>query len=359
MSKRTVVIIGIVATLVAVAIASPKIMLFLAGRTKTVNGSEVTFFIREEMNLQDLANALKEKNIIDDEKAFLSVGEYKGLKKGKIAKGKYLILSQEKYGDLAEGFLMNEEGNGKAEVKVKVTISNCRDLFVMASEAEKCLMLDSAKLVQYMYNGKTLEKFGFTPEQMPSMFYPGSYELYFDTDEAGFVQFMANQFNEFWNDERKAKLKGMGLTSQSQLATLASIVFSEQAVHPEEWPIIAGLYLNRLKKGMRLQSDPTFKFCWEEDQLEGVERLLRKHREVECPYNTYKVAGLPPGPICLTTQKVQDAVLNYAHVDYLFMCAKPDASLEHVFEVSDVKHMENATIYQRWLAKQLKKKNAK
>src|SRR5690606_37752980 len=113
-----------------------------------------------------------------------------------------------------------------------------------------------------------------------------------------------------------------------------------------EWPIIARLYLNRISQGIRLQSDPTFKFCWG-DQLRGTQRLLARHRDVDCPYNTYKIDGLPPGPICIVPAKVIDAVLNPADVDYIFMCAKPDYSGEHSFTSSGDEHVKNARAYQK------------
>ena len=355
MSKRTLIIVGIVAVLVGIAVATPKIMLFIAGNKSVLNTEERTFFIREKISLKDLATQLKQQKIIEDTKAFISVGDYKGLNENKIALGKYIIKPGENYKNLLNGFTLNSNGNGNGEVEVKVAFSNCRDIYHMAGMVEKCIMLDSTKLVDYLNAPETLNKYGFTPEQLPAMFMPNTYAMYFDTDEKMFVERMAQEFKTFWTDARKAKLKDAGLSSPSQLATLASIVYSEQSMHPEEWSIIAGLYLNRLKKGMLLQSDPTFKYCWEE-QLKGVERLLREHREVECAYNTYKVQGLPPGPICMTSTSVQDAVLNYQHNDYLFMCAKPDFTYTHNFESSDVQHMKNARKYQVWLAKELKKK---
>ena len=133
------------------------------------------------------------------------------------------------------------------------------------------------------------------------------------------------------------------------------VVYSEQSRNKEEWPIIAGLYLNRIKQGIRLQSDPTFKFCWG-DKLDKVQRLLVIHREIDCPYNTYKINGLPPGPIYIPSADVVDAVLNRADVDYIFMCAKPDYSGLHNFAVSGAEHAKNAKVFQNWLGNELKKK---
>jgi UPF0755 protein len=135
---------------------------------------------------------------------------------------------------------------------------------------------------------------------------------------------------------------------------VASIVYSEQSRDTEEWPIIAKLYLNRLNIGMKLQSDPTFKYCWG-DELDGVERLLNKHKNIDCPYNTYLYSGLPPGPICVPPAEVVDAVLNPADVNYLFMCGKPGGQ-GHNFAVSNSQHERNAAVYRKWLKEYLANK---
>jgi UPF0755 protein len=118
--------------------------------------------------------------------------------------------------------------------------------------------------------------------------------------------------------------------------------------HATEWPIIAGLYLNRIKKGMKLQSDPTFKFCWG-DELKGVQRLTYEHRDRDCPYNTYKYSGLPPGPICIPPTQCVDAVLNREKNDYIFMMAKADHSGLHDFTINYSDHSRLAAIYSKWL----------
>jgi UPF0755 protein len=177
--------------------------------------------------------------------------------------------------------------------------------------------------------------------------------MYFDTDEKTFVQRMADEFKRFWNDERLGKLKEVGLKHPSEAVTLASIVYSEQGRNKSEWPIIAGLYLNRIQQGIKLQSDPTFKFCWG-DQLKGVQRLLNVHRDIDCLYNTYKIMGLPPGPICIPPTEVVDAVLNRDPNNYIFMMAKADYSGLHDFSVEYSKHKMYAEKYQRWLANELR-----
>ena len=185
------------------------------------------------------------------------------------------------------------------------------------------------------------------------MFLPNTYKMYYDTDQKEFIERMSNEFKSFWSVERLSKLKKIGLRKPSEAVTLASVVYSEQGRVSEEWPVIAGLYLNRINQGIKLQSDPTFKFCWG-DKLDGVQRLLNVHRDIDCPYNTYKINGLPPGPICIPPTEVVDAVLNRDDNNYIFMMAKPDYSGRHDFTVDYSDHERLAKIYQNWLAKEIK-----
>ena len=358
MSKGKLIIVGGIFAVVGLIIVAPKAMVYLAGSHKSLNSESQAFYLSGSMDLNTLAGALVQEKIIDDVKSFVSVGEYKGLTSKSIASGKYLIEPGTNYRTLLNGFTKNSNGNGNAEVEVEVTFNNCRDIYQMAGKVAKSLEVDSSKLISYLKSGATLSKLGFSIEQLPALFIPDSYQMYWDTNEEMFVKRMADEFKKFWTPERKNSLIKIGLKTPSQAVTLASIVYSEQSVNADEWPIIAGLYLNRVNQGVRLQSDPTFKFCWG-DKLKGVQRLLAVHRDIDCPYNTYKIKGLPPGPICLPSAKVVDAVLNRADVDYIYMCAKPDYSGRHNFAVSGADHMRNADAFQNWLAGELRKKNAR
>ncbi|MFM6934333.1 MAG: endolytic transglycosylase MltG [Flavobacteriales bacterium] len=357
MSKGKLIIVGGVLALIGLVVIGPKALVYLAGSHQTINTQDQNFYITGSLELSELADKLVTEKVIDDVESFVSVGEYKELNSKTIASGKYIIKPGTNYRTLLNGFTKNANGNGNAEVEVEVTFNNCRDIYQLASKVSKCIDVDSAQLITYLQSGSTLSKLGFTMEQLPALFIPDSYQMYWDSNEEMFVDRMASEFKNFWTSERKNSLSKIGLESPSQAVTLASIVYSEQSKNADEWPIIAGLYLNRVNKGMKLQSDPTFKFCWG-DQLKGVERLLAIHRDVDCPYNTYKITGLPPGPICLPSPKVVDAVLNRANVDYIFMCAKPDYSGRHNFAVRGAEHMRNADAFQAWLTiEQRKKKN--
>jgi UPF0755 protein len=353
--SRKLIYVGIAVSLIAAFIMKDKLFLFFDANKKSINKSEVYFNFNAKIGLEGLAEQLSEQLLIDDIEAFISVGEYKGLDSSKLASGRYLIQSGTSYKNLLNGFTKNANGNGNAEIEVNVTFNNCRDIEDLAGKVASSLMFDSTTLINYIYSSETLNKYGFTKAQIPALFIPNTYKMFYDTDEKQFVDRMAKEFKNFWTEERKSLLSKVGLSSPSQAVTLASIVYSEQSRNKEEWPIIAGLYLNRIKKGIRLQSDPTFKYCWG-DELNGVQRLLAKHRDIDCPYNTYKINGLPPGPIYIPSSAVVDAVLHRADVNYIYMCAKPDYSGLHNFAVSDAEHARNAKVFQTWLAAELKKK---
>jgi UPF0755 protein len=354
---KKIVLIGLVGLIfVAFLKREQLISLFGSDVSRTVNTSQTRILLDEDPTFEVLLDKLEQEGVIDDVEAIKSIVEEEDIDISDLAGGKYLIFSGTKLTDLIEGFQKGENGQGKSELNVNVIFNTCRDVYDLGGNVSKCIVADSTSIVNYILDPKTLAKYGFTFEQISALFLPKKYQMPYDTDAEGFVAFMAGKFKEFWNEERRAKMKALGLSSQSKVTTLASIVYSEQGRVKKEWPIIAALYLNRLNRGQKLQSDPTFKFCWGHE-LDGVQRLMKKHREIICDYNTYNIVGLPPGPICITPASVVDAVLNAADVDYVYMCAKPDYSGEHNFTASDRQHINNANTYQKWLSAELKKKN--
>jgi UPF0755 protein len=328
--------------------ACDSMQLYFDGKKQTDNEEEIPFFLPTGTSLKELSELLYNQQIFNDREALMRVGNYKQLGTEQIAAGKYIIAPSTNIKDLLNGFTMNRLGNGNAEVEVLVTFNNARDIPQMAGKVAKSLELDSADLVNFIFKDSVLKYYGFSKEKIPALFLPDTYRFYWDTEPAQFVQRMAEAFNQFWTPERKAKISEIGLKQQSDVVTLAAIVYKEQSKHAEEWPIIAGLYLNRLRNGWPLQSDPTFRFCWG-NKLDGVQRLTYEHRDIDCPYNTYKYKGLPPGPICIPPAAVVDAVLNADKNNYFFMCAKPDGNGLHAFAKTLSEHNRNAKIYQNWL----------
>ena len=202
-----------------------------------------------------------------------------------------------------------------------------------------------------LHDGRKAAAYGFQPETFIGMFIPNTYEVWWTVTPDEFLERMHQEYLKFWTPERDAKAAAIGLTRQ-EVSTLASIVIEESKYEPE-LPRIAGVYMNRLNRGMPLQADPTVIFAVGDPSLK---RVLNKHLETESPYNTYKYTGLPPGPITMPPVVAIDAVLNYEHHDYLYFCAKDSFDGQHVFAKTLSAHNENARRYQRALSAEMRAK---
>lgn len=237
--------------------------------------------------------------------------------------------------------LVREMNNG-IQVPTKIIIPTARTVEKVTGVIARSLMMDSISLASTLK--EQMETLGYTKETLPALFIPDTYEVYWDITPENLLARLQKEHEKFWNAERTAKAKQAGFTP-NEIATLASIVESETNYEPEK-ATVAGLYINRVHKGMLLQSDPTVKFALQKFELR---RILFEHLAVDSPYNTYKYAGVPPGPICIPSKKGLDAVLNYERHDYLYMCAKEDFSGSHNFAIGLAEHMQNARKYQQAL----------
>ena len=179
--KKVIIVVALVGV-VGVVFAWDKIGLFLDGRKSTLNDEAVEFFFNSAAGAEGLADQLVKEKLIDDKEALLSVAEYKGLDAKKLASGKYVLESGVSYRDLLNGFTLNGNGNGNAEIEVEVTFNNCKDIFQLAGKVSKCLMIDSTNLVRFIENQGTLKKYDFTIEQIPALFLPNTYKMYYYTD---------------------------------------------------------------------------------------------------------------------------------------------------------------------------------
>jgi UPF0755 protein len=227
---------------------------------------------------------------------------------------------------------------------VKITFNNVRVIPELAEKITKNLSMTKEEFEAALINFAGSNSAGFNKENLISMFIPNTYEVYFTITPEQLVEKMYEEYQKFWTEERLQLAENMGLTP-FEVSTLASIVQAE-SVRDDEAPIIASLYLNRLKKGIPLQADPTLVFAANDFT---IKRVLNEHKAIDSPYNTYKYAGLPPGPINMPNIKTLDAVLNHATTDYFYMCAKEDFSGRHNFTNSYEEHMRNAAKYQRAL----------
>ena len=233
--------------------------------------------------------------------------------------------------------------NGQQD-PILLTIPTSRTMDRLAGALSKKLMLDSLTLVNAFTDEEFCQQMGYNTATLPALFIPNTYEVYWDISLKGLMARMQKENKAFWDTEREQKAKKLNLTHE-EICTLASIV-DEETANDAEKPIIAGLYLNRLHKGMLLQADPTVKFAVGDFSLR---RILGKHLQKESPYNTYLNIGLPPGPIRIASIMGLDAVLNHREHNYLYMCAKADFSGTHEYASTFSEHQKNARNYIRAL----------
>ncbi len=298
------------------------------------------FYIPTGYTFNDVVNSLYENGVIQNRNTFLWVAEKKNYANS-VKPGKYKIKQ-----GMSNNELINLLRSGMQE-PVKVTFNTVRTKEQLAGKVAKYIEADSISIITLLNDANFCAKYGFDKHKIITLFLPNTYEFYWNTSSEEFVERMAKEYKNFWNEERKQKAKKIGLT-QSEVATLASIVQAEQSIHRSEWPMVAGLYMNRLNKGMLLQSDPTLIFAIGDFT---INRVLNKDKEIESPYNTYKHVGLPPGPILLPETKAIDAVLNFEKHDYIYMCAKEDLSGYHNFSKTLSQHNIYAQRYREALNK--------
>lgn len=227
-----------------------------------------------------------------------------------------------------------------AQKPLNVTFNNIRTIKQLAGVIAAQIEADSASIIDYIYSDEFQKKYQLTRQESPLLFIPNTYEFYWNTNAEAFVDRMQKEYKRFWDDDKVAKAKKIKLTP-AEVSIVASIVDKETNKNDEK-PTIAGVYLNRLKKGWKLQADPTtvFAFYLENDSL--LNRVYKKHTEMDSPYNTYVYKGLPPGPICLPSITGLNAVLNPKEHDYMYFVAKADGSGYHHFSKTYNEHLRYA-----------------
>ncbi len=249
-----------------------------------------------------------------------------------LARGAYCITDGEKAWEIARRFK-----NGQ-QTPIKVTFNNLRTIDELSERIASQMDFDAAEFMAAC--DSVLPSAGFCRETYPAAFLPDTYEFYWNAGALKTVSRLLDYRNRFWNDSRREKARAANLTPV-EVATIASIV-EEETVKSDERPKVARLYRNRLERGMLLQSDPTVKYAVGDFSLR---RILKEHLDTDSPYNTYKYAGLPPGPIRIPAASTLDAVLDAPRHGYLYMCAKEDFSGYHNFATDFTVHQLNARRY--------------
>lgn len=235
----------------------------------------------------------------------------------------------------------------------KLTLSGTmRSKGSIAKKISSQMMVDSVSVATALNDPVFLAGYGFTPENVFALFLPDTYEMFWTASVTEIFSRMKKEYDAFWNSDRLAKARAQRLTPM-QVSVLASIV-SGETLKSFEYPVIAGVYLNRYRKGMKLQADPTVAFCYDYK----LDRILKKHLTVDSPYNTYKYAGLPPAPINVPPKACLDAVLEPQNHNYIYFCASPAFDGTHRFAVSYSDHLKNARAFQRELTARRRAKAA-
>ncbi len=296
-------------------------------------------FIPSNSSYETVKTQLIDRKIIKDATTFERVAQQMNYP-NHIYGGKYLIK-----GDQCNRDLLRQLRSGKT-TPVKVTINPHRDKYKLAGIASLGLQADSLSVLQVLEDDSLLKDYGFNSENVLSMIIPDTYQFDWNTDAKGFMKRMKKEYDRFWTEERKAKAKKQGLTPYESLI-IASIV-EEETNMVDEMPLVAGVYLNRYRKGWKLQADPTVKFAMGDFALR---RILFKHLEFDSPYNTYMYEGLPPGPICVPSKDAINGVLNAPEHQYMYFCAKEDFSGYHNFAKTLRQHNINAANYQKELSR--------
>ncbi|HUH18871.1 endolytic transglycosylase MltG [Albibacterium sp.] len=332
--KKAIVALAVFVFILAIGIGFYVYQRYLA---PNVTDSQAYLYIPTGSDFEDLMKNLDDNKIVEDTATFRWLAERKDYPLN-IKAGKYKLTE-----GMNNRTLINHLSIGLQE-PVKLRFQNIRLKQNFAGLLAKQLEPDSLAFIELLNNDSLANAYGFNHENFFTMFIPNTYEFFWNTSTEQFVERMHKEYNTFWTEERKAKAKALNLTP-IEVSNLAAIVKGE-ALHTDEMPKIAGLYLNRLKKGMLLQADPTVIFATQDF---SIRRVLNVHLRTNSPYNTYIHKGLPPGPIMMPSIASIDAVLNPQTHDYIYMCAKDDFSGYHNFATTVAQHLINARKFQKAL----------
>ena len=298
-----------------------------------INAEDKFIIIEENTDFNELIKKLEDDTLINDILSFSFLSKLMEYQEN-IKIGAYKVkMNMSNY----EMITMLRSGN---QTPIKLTFTYARKIEDLAEKITTKLKMSKDDLLNYL-NENINNYNGFKKTDIISIFLPDTYEVYWNTSPEKLTNKMYSEYKKFWNEERLSKLDKINL-NQKEAIVLASIVASESRML-DEADRIAGLYINRLNRNMRLQADPTLIFAANDFT---IRRVLNKHKKIKSPYNTYIHRGLPPGPIRLVSKKYIDAVLNYEKHNYIYMCAKEDFSGYHAFATNLSDHNRNAKKFQ-------------
>lgn len=307
------------------------------------NNDEATIFISSDATYQNVREDIEP--LLKDIKSFDALAKQKKYI-GNIKGGKYIIKKGMTNNDIINTLRSQNQ-------PVRISFNNQERLENLAGRISRQIEADSSSLIKAFKDKEYWNETGFTKETALGMYIPNSYEFFWNTSAEEFRARMLKEYNSFWQGERNEKAKAISMT-RDQVIALASIVQKETA-KVDERKRVAGLYMNRVNKNMLLQADPTLIFALKQQQNNFdliIRRVLNKDKLINSPYNTYKHVGVPPGPITMPDISSIDAVLNYEHHDFIFMCADVKNPGYHKFAKTNAQHERNAAEYRKWIHNQ-------
>ena len=294
-------------------------------------------YIKSQTTYEELQNQLITDSVLVNSWSFTQVSKLMKYGPDQIPSGRYIIQP-----DWSNKQIISALRAGR-QSPIKLTISTARTVEDIAGVVAKKIEPDSTEILALFNDASLIEEYGFKPETIISMILPDTYEMYWNTDAKGFFSKMKDEYDKYWA-KYSERIESLDM-SPEEISTLASIVEKESNSTTER-PIIAGVYLNRLEQGVKLQADPTVVFGIGDFT---IRRVLNRHLAQDTPYNTYLHEGLPPGPICMPSKSSLEAVINAEEHDYLFFCSKPGYNAGHAFAVDNRQHERNAAVYHKWL----------
>ena len=303
-----------------------------------INHPDKMIIIDDDTDFKELTNQLIEDTLLNDVISFSFLSKLMKYSEN-IKEGAYKIKMNMSNYDLIS---MLRAGD---QTPINITFSYSRKINDLAQKISEKLKISEKDLMDFITENSQ-SNYGFDNQNIIGMFLPDTYEVYWDITPKNLLDRMKSEYDKFWNSERTTKLERVNL-SKNEVITLASIVASETN-KIDEADRIAGVYINRLRKNMLLQADPTLIYAANDF---SIRRVLNKHKKIKSPYNTYMNKGLPPGPIRLSPKKYIDAVLNFENHRFIFFCAKDDFSGYHEFAITLSEHNKNARKFQRALNK--------
>lgn len=337
MKKKGIIILAVLLVNVAVAaVLAYRYYTYIYNENVQIEGADsVQIYIPTGANYETVKDSLRA--YILNEESLDWVAEKKAYVTS-VKPGCYTITN-----GMTAAELVNLLRSGN-QTPVNLTFNNLRKLDQLPAILAEKFEADSIDFAALLINPQVIDTCGFNAYSFPVMFLPDTYQFYWNISPKEFLVRMKSEYDKFWTTERLEKAKAIGL-SPVEVSSLASIV-EQETKQRDEKPRVAGVYMNRIERGMLLQADPTLVFAHGDFT---IRRVLNKHKEIDSPYNTYKYKGVPPGPICLPEKSSIDAVLNYEKHGYIFFCAKPDYSGYHNFSKSLRQHESYAREYRRFL----------